>query len=456
MGVLQFALNRLARRVENRNQLAAAYTYRPLKKRNYPAERASPSPRYPNEQGHAKYRRRMSTWKVDYFDDENEFWGSRVLRKEFRRKFRIPREMFDDFVQTTRALGSWRDENDRSKRGARPLSLQCKIASALRIVSLGAGEDVAEEGSGVTAETMGPFIHKWIAFFNAQHKDEWLKPIDTDEEIARCEHTFAKMGMPGALTYMDVVQVAYPACPAALLTLYKGKEKEPTIGYQIHTDPWGMIRNIPRGAPGAKNDKTNVRADPFVTKMKNDPKFTEYEFEVYADENGSKEKVKGLYSTCDNGYHKWLCTIASMKTPTTPDEKLYSCIQESRRKNVECQFGILKKRGKILKSGLPYKSVAQCDNIVTFLCILHNMLKVCDGLHDIGNLETDWERVKITGIENLSRNLGSDLTEEDQDVDSEFDLKRLKLMRHMRIAHARGEVWKTKEAETCRPNHTVV
>ena len=55
---------------------------------------------------------------------------------------------------------------------------------------------------------------------------------------------------------------------------------------------------------------------------------------------------------------------------------------ESVRKDVECTFGILKKRFKLLKIGMLYQDQQKCDNAFMTCCVLHNMLLTEDGLDE--------------------------------------------------------------------------
>ena len=65
---------------------------------------------------------------------------------------------------------------------------------------------------------------------------------------------------------------------------------------------------------------------------------------------------------------------------------------ESVRKDVECTFGILKQRFRILRNPMEFHRATHIDNIMHSCCIIHNMLLVVDGLNVI-NWETniDWE-----------------------------------------------------------------
>ena len=51
------------------------------------------------------------------------------------------------------------------------------------------------------------------------------------------------------------------------------------------------------------------------------------------------------------------------------------------RKDVECTFGILKGRWRILKTGIRLESLEAADNIWFTCCALHNMLLEVDGLN---------------------------------------------------------------------------
>ena len=55
-------------------------------------------------------------------------------------------------------------------------------------------------------------------------------------------------------------------------------------------------------------------------------------------------------------------------------EGYYSTNLESLRKDVECTFGIMKKRSKILNNGLLYRDIKVCEKIFVTCFCLHNML----------------------------------------------------------------------------------
>ena len=89
---------------------------------------------------------------------------------------------------------------------------------------------------------------------------------------------------------------------------------------------------------------------------------------------------KGAWFIVDNGYLNWSCTVPPMKHPVTYEEIRFSEWLESMRKDVECTFGIIKKRFSILKTGIRLGSIEQSDKVWRTCCALHNLLLFHDGL----------------------------------------------------------------------------
>lgn len=69
-----------------------------------------------------------------------------------------------------------------------------------------------------------------------------------------------------------------------------------------------------------------------------------------------------------------------MKCPLTNAATAWSKRLESVRKDVECFFGVLKGRFRILKLPILYRNKDEIDNMFFCCCILHNMLHAMDGL----------------------------------------------------------------------------
>lgn len=109
-----------------------------------------------------------------------------------------------------------------------------------------------------------------------------------------------------------------------------------------------------KGHPGARNDKTIVKFDGFVTAINNGKLYQDVPY-ILATDEGNEIQLKGLYLIVDGGYHKWCCLPCPMKHTSKFKEGLWSKWVESVRKDVECVFGILKGRFRCSKLPIFYQ-----------------------------------------------------------------------------------------------------
>jgi hypothetical protein len=83
-------------------------------------------------------------------------------------------------------------------------------------------------------------------------------------------------------------------------------------------------------------------------------------FAILASIRSLSSFIIGLWLLSDNGYHMWRCLMFPLIAPISEEEQFFTAWLESARKNVECVFGILKKRFKFLKNPI------QLHNKVSF------------------------------------------------------------------------------------------
>ena len=107
-------------------------------------------------------------------------------------------------------------------------------------------------------------------------------------------------------------------------------------------------------------------------------------------------KYRGCYVIVDNGYLNWSVTVPPMKHNNLRSEIRFSEWLESLRKDVECTFGILKGRWRILKTGIRLHGILNCDMIWLTCCALHNMLLEIDGLATkwTDGVQSDWQTMQ--------------------------------------------------------------
>jgi Plant transposon protein len=103
-------------------------------------------------------------------------------------------------------------------------------------------------------------------------------------------------------------------------------------------------------------------------------------------------KYNSAWFMCDNGYPEWSCLIPPMKDPIYFQDYRFSEWIESMRKDVECTFGIMKGRFRVLKTGVRLHGIGVTDKIWLTCCALHNFFLHEDGLSEAWDTTTNiWE-----------------------------------------------------------------
>lgn len=130
-------------------------------------------------------------------------------------------------------------------------------------------------------------------------------------------------------------------------------------------------------------------------------------------------------------YVQWKILIEPTKQPLTPDDIRFSKWLESVRKDVECFFGILKARFRILKLAMVYQSQKTIDYVFFTCCILHNMLHTYDGMDGLepdvnwagsAELQATWEHNEDT------TSVGTKDVNDREETEPEHDVLRKQLM----------------------------
>jgi hypothetical protein len=201
-------------------------------------------------------------------------------------------------------------------------------------------------------------------------------------------HVYDRLGLTGAVGSIDCTHVHWERVPHELKPLYVGKEGFPTIVYEMIVNHNRKILYTTRGFPGSFNDKTICRYDAYVHSLRKGTLYKNIDFELEF-EDGFKRKVNRLYLISDGGYPEESIFINPLGARWQPEEVYWSEWIESVRKDVECTFGILKGRWRILRNPISYQHQKDIDNIFDTCCIIHNMLLKLDGI-DRWEEGVDW------------------------------------------------------------------
>jgi hypothetical protein len=77
---------------------------------------------------------------------------------------------------------------------------------------------------------------------------------------------------------------------------------------------------------------------------------------------------------CDGGYHRWRGTISGFSACIAEWLSKWTALVGSVRKDVECAFGVLKRRFRILKLPFEFADAAKIQNVFRTCVVLHNMI----------------------------------------------------------------------------------
>ena len=233
--------------------------------------------------------------------------------------------------------------------------------------------DDIEEMSSCKSSTIHAFFHEFNRRARAELYPTNVRMPSTLVELMEIEAAFAAIGIPGACGSMDVVHIPLGACPHGLLNVCTGKEGYPTLGYNVICDHSGRALVLMPGAYGTINDKTIVKNDDAVEKVRSEELFTEYQYQVHR-RDGSSVFTKGAYLIVDGGYLRWKCLQCGLKTSSDDDYVLWRRKMESVRKDIECYFGRLKQRFKVLRIPNQLTSKNQIDNMMFTIVAIQNMM----------------------------------------------------------------------------------
>ena len=177
------------------------------------------------------------------------------------------------------------------------------------------------------------------------------------------EAAYTAVGIPGACSSMDVVHIPLGACPQGLNNVCTGKEGYPTLAYNVICDHAGRALALMLGAYGTINDKTIVKSDEAVEQVKKGNLFRDFQYQVYRPD-GTSFFTKGVYLIVDGGYLRWKCLQCGLKHSSDEDYVLWRQRMESLRKDIQCYFGHLKQRFRVLRT----------PNLLTDKVKIHNMM----------------------------------------------------------------------------------
>ena len=299
-------------------------------------------------------------------------------------------------VKASDLFRRWIKSTDARNRPASPIELL--VLCALRYMGRGWTFDDLEESTGISKEVIRVFFHQFIAFGSTVLYNKFIEAPTTAEQAADHTWEFTQAGFPGAIGSTDATHVMLEKVSHRMRQAHLGfKMCHTARTYNVTVNHRRRILSTTSGHPARWNDKTLVLFDTLANSLRDGSSLQDLEFELYDyDESGlvvTKKKYRGAWLLVDNGYLSWPVTVPPIKTTINRDEIRFSSWLESMRKDVECTFGILKGRWRILKAGIRLHGTEAADKIWLTCCALHNWLLTVDGLDEKwqDGVASDWE-----------------------------------------------------------------
>ena len=190
---------------------------------------------------------------------------------------------------------------------------------------------------------------------------------------------------------IDGVHLCWDKCPAGLLGKCIGKEGKPTLAFEVVATNSRRIQSVSGYCHGAQNNKTISKHDQAVKTLRTPGLFlSEQTFELIVDNTGDTEQHQGSSFICNGGYTVWTCLVPPYKEyePTSSKEG-WSKHVEGLWEDVECSFGILKKRFYVLKNPIKLGKAKHIQEMFVTCCALNNRLLAHDKDDDNKNNTDD-------------------------------------------------------------------
>ena len=304
--------------------------------------------------------------------DRTYFLSSRDRFGEFRCLFRVPLSKVDELVSIFLEndwvpKSRWPETDEEIKAKAELL-----IMSVLNVLGHNNPFRVLRSNTEIGLKRHHAFFHHFLLKMYSL-RDDYIYLPRTPEDLAKVTATYAAKHLPGCCGSVDVVHMKWSMCPAGDYNRCKGKEGYPTLAFEAISDHHRRIMGISSVQFGTRNDKHIVKLDKAVKHVR-DGWYNTITWNFY-DSEGQLKTAIGVYLICDGGYLRWpilVCPYQGANVATL--ESHFSANLESIRKDVECIFGILKKRWKMLECGVRFRNIRVVEKVFVVCCILHNLM----------------------------------------------------------------------------------
>lgn len=223
----------------------------------------------------------------------------------------------------------------------------------------------------------------------------FVKLPSTKEAIADVMKDYIDMGLPGMVGSMDGTVIPVMATFSERMQHIGHKSNCTGVNVAFLVAHNRQILHVTPPYPATFVDSIIQKMDYSVNQVKNDPLYTEYPVS-FRDSEGNIIHSKGTTLLVDGGYPSHKVFQTGGRHYTNFSEGVYCSHLESVRKDVECTFGVLKSRFRILKYGMRIANRDTVNCVIATCAGLHNELLIHDGrgvFHNYVQLDEDLNNI---------------------------------------------------------------
>jgi len=322
-----------------------------------------------------------SLWYNLYCKGNNSDLILPKFHAKFRRRFRLPYEQFLEIVamaSVSPILARWHPGNTDAI-GAPCAPIELLVLASPRYIGRGWTFDDLEECTAISEEVLRVFFHRFIEFGGTTLFDKYVTSILLDNSLSEEQilerandltKEFTQAGFNGCIGSTDACHVASERISNNVRQSHLSfKLPYTSRTYNMTVSHRRKILCTTTGHPARWNDKTLITFDELACALLQEGKgaaksLQKFPFWLYGfDKDGhiEKQKYKGAWLIVDNGFQAWVVLVPPSKVSISRKEIRWSQWLESLRKDVECAFGILKGRWRVLKAGVRVHGTADAD-----------------------------------------------------------------------------------------------
>ncbi|XP_048613495.1 uncharacterized protein LOC111213889 [Brassica napus] len=273
----------------------------------------------------------------DYFNDDHSIYSIQTFRRRFRMNkglfIRIVdglEQFFPFFQQRKDATGRWGSY------------CTTKMYGSNSSIAYGNSADTVDEYLRLGESTALSCLHHFTDGIIQLFGDEYLR-LPTTEDLQRLLDMGEKRGFPGMVGSIDCMHWEWKNCPTAWKGQYARGHGKPTIVLEpvASQDLW--IWHAFFGLPGTLNDLNVLDRSPLFDDLL-EGRAPRVRYMV------NNHMYKLAYYLTYGIYPKWSTFIQTITFPQSPKQQLFAQVQESVRKDVKRDFGVLQARFAIVKN----------------------------------------------------------------------------------------------------------